>query len=328
MTCHYPPLSDSPTSAPQLAVGSAEYQRPSARLQQIREPNAPRRRGAFTLIELLVVIAIIALLIAILVPALGKARTHSRLLACTSNLRSQCQFVLTYANDYHDALPPNELQWNRLEDDGQYHLEFWNLARFMALYADTPFPPEPSGTLPEVVPIGVWRCTEIKPDNDTAYSNHEMIVHSTSNAHLFNFMSPDDQQGAATYNGFALPGWDFGGPNLFNSWRRIPQVTRPADIIAVCDSITFYFTFHMHRHPRDPLSQSNQVPPGTPFDNQGSHPAAKRLPTCYIDGHAQAIPIDQSYWLDRQQTYDAPGGGSMDLYDREVRSLIWYVDPK
>jgi prepilin-type N-terminal cleavage/methylation domain-containing protein len=291
------------------------------------QPDHQGGLRAFTLIELLVVIAIIALLIAILVPALGKARAHSRLVSCTSNLRSQSHLVLAYANDYRDALPPNELQWNRLEDDAQYHLEFWNLARFMALYADTPFPPDPTGTLPEAVPIGVWRCTEIKPDNDTAYSNHEMIVHSTSNAHLFNAAFPNDEQGTVSYSGFALPGWEVGGPNLANSWRRIPQIPRPSDIITLTDSITFYFTFHMHRHPRDPLSQSYQVPSGTPADNQGSHPAS-RLPTAYLDGHAGAVPLDQPYWLDRQQTYDAPAGGSTDLYDREVKSLIWYIDPK
>ncbi len=64
-----------------------------------------QQRKGFTLVELLVVIAIIALLVSILMPALGRAREMAKRVKCSANLRSQGQAMNIYANNYDDKFP-------------------------------------------------------------------------------------------------------------------------------------------------------------------------------------------------------------------------------
>ncbi len=64
------------------------------------------KTAAFTLIELLVVISIIAVLAALLLPALSRAREMGRVAVCTNNQRQLIAAFHMYANDNSDQLPP------------------------------------------------------------------------------------------------------------------------------------------------------------------------------------------------------------------------------
>ena len=82
-----------------------------------------RSNKRFTLIELLVVIAIIAILAAMLLPALAKAREKARSIACINNLKQVGTSYNIYGSDYNDVWITNwnsESHWvNALQQHGQ-----------------------------------------------------------------------------------------------------------------------------------------------------------------------------------------------------------------
>jgi prepilin-type N-terminal cleavage/methylation domain-containing protein len=84
------------------------------------------RRSAFTLIEMLVVVAIIAVLAALLLPALRRAREQASRVHCMSNLRQQGIAIYMYTNDNKGNLPHGD--WT----DGNYNSSY-SLAQQMLL---------------------------------------------------------------------------------------------------------------------------------------------------------------------------------------------------
>ena len=113
-------------------------------------------RKGFTLIELLVVISIIAMLLAILMPALGKVKEKAQLVVCSSNQHQLILGVNIYVADNENSLPPNStkvaranLLSRRNDKDDTYQYKYLG------------------GYLPDV---DVFNCPQSKFDKDLEFN--------------------------------------------------------------------------------------------------------------------------------------------------------------
>lgn len=102
-----------------------------------RKPQSNRfLLSAFTLIELLVVIAIIALLMSILMPALGRVREQAKRTVCKSNLRQIGVAEFMYSGDYNNRFPPLR-GFSLGAEDARYGYALWCREPFSNVYRAT-----------------------------------------------------------------------------------------------------------------------------------------------------------------------------------------------
>ncbi|MCH8508327.1 MAG: prepilin-type N-terminal cleavage/methylation domain-containing protein [Phycisphaerales bacterium] len=147
-----------------------------------------RRPRAFTLIELLVVIAIIALLIGILLPAIGRARDTARNIICQTNVRSIGQGMVLYANDWNGRFPPN-VNEGRDENNrpGIYWYENPRIGNYLPNFGGNEATSD-NAAISETAGGGVFVC----PNHPDARRSYTMNFYASSGVALAPGSNPND----------------------------------------------------------------------------------------------------------------------------------------
>jgi prepilin-type processing-associated H-X9-DG protein len=144
-----------------------------------------RRRIAFTLVELLVVIGTIALLIAILLPALSKARRQSITVKCLSNLRQVGNAMAMYVPEYKGYCPGPCLRGQFIK----YNQGSDSLSRYLAVYVNRPQP----SAVTEINPVFMCPGVELDATHPYDYVIYVTVSNPPNNyAELFGYPAVDN----------------------------------------------------------------------------------------------------------------------------------------
>jgi len=298
-----------------------------------------RKIGGFTLIELLVVVAIIAILAAMLLPALARAREMARRAVCMNNLKQIGLLLNMYANDYEGWFPSNIDSESYSTSSTKW--ESPGLAPYVELYKDK------NGNYPNVslsLQLLTGQYDLIANDN---------IFEGPKYTNNYNLFVCPASQGRPSTNGHLFwnkPGWNSGyfwynhGPwttctytyavgltnksNLLQkllstSSPAIPK-TSPSDVAIMAD-----LWGNAGKTPQEINSGMWWAATGTNgwWSNlfTGNPHGLYGANFLYCDGHAQfasSIKIGGNYYIPASASYNSAGNGNC----VDMRYCLRYAD--
>lgn len=258
--------------------------------------SRPSPRCGFTLIELLVVIAIIALMIGILLPALGQARASARATGNMANLRSLGQAMQMYLNDY-DTLPPFRLP------EGQVHKGTdrprarwqWFLADFLGT---PPFQPRNEVEYQAFLNNDDLERWDNPVFHDPSQRVEDFRTHSSGAIQV-------ERNGSYGYNFLYLGNARNEGPggSAANYPIRAGWIEQPSLTIVIADALGRQTDWAAHRTrehsytldaPRlDTARTRAQTFGGRPSVSPGQARHLGRVTVSFLDGHARPMTLEE-----------------------------------